>query len=171
MVTLTSGSEGVGCSPRQNSAATNETTIMSKAKDLTKEAPTSPRVRTGGYATLARMADKGRAEIAGTDGDYNFDCPLDKHLFEFTGVTGEDVRKQLEAGASDEELAKWIDANGSKKTDAEKAAWSAEAEASNPYHNPDKKEWFTGACKAVGLDPTSSTLFDLLEADDKASFA
>lgn len=144
---------------------------MSKAKDLTKEAPTSARVRTGGYATLARMADKGRAEIAGTNGDYNFDCPLDKHLLEFAGVTGADVRKQLEAGASDEELAKWMDANGTPKTDAEKTAWSDEAEASNPYHNPDKKEWFAGACKEAGLDPASTTLFDYLEADDKSSFA
>lgn len=51
------------------------------AKDLSKEPPASPRVRTGGYAVLARMADKGRAEIAGTAGDYHFACPLDNCLF------------------------------------------------------------------------------------------
>ena len=136
---------------------------MSNAKDLTKQAPASPRVRTGGYATLARMADKGRADIAGTAGDYNFDCPLDKHLLDFKSVTGAEVRKQLENGASDEVLAKWLDANGTPRTEAEKTAFNEESEASSPYGNPDKKEWFTGACEKVGLDPASATkVWDLL---------
>ena len=52
---------------------------MTTAKDLSKVAPTSPRVRTGGYAILARMADKGRADIAGTVGEYHFNCPLDNY--------------------------------------------------------------------------------------------
>ena len=33
------------------------------------------------------MADKGRAVIAGTAGDFNFDCPLDNYLF-VKGVKG-----------------------------------------------------------------------------------
>jgi hypothetical protein len=41
-----------------------------KAKDLAKEAPASPCIRVGAYAILARLADKGRADIAGTAGDY-----------------------------------------------------------------------------------------------------
>ncbi len=143
---------------------------MNQAKDLSKEAPTSPRVRTSGYAALARLADKGRADIAGTIGDYNFDCPLDRVLFEFAGVSGADVRKQLENGASNEELVVWMDDNGNRKTEAEKNAWSDELEASSPYNDPEKKEWFIGACKDTGLDPTTATLFDLLEADDKASY-
>lgn len=117
------------------------------------------------------MADKGRADIAGTVGDYSFDCPLDKHLFEFKGVSGAEVRKQLENGVSNDELAKWLDANGTPRTEAEKAAFSDQSEAASPYGNLDKKEWFVDACNSVGLDPASSKLFDLLEADDKASFA
>ncbi len=144
---------------------------MNHAKDLTQEAPISPRIRSGGYVTLARLADKGRAEIAGTNGDYNFDCPLDKHLLEFKGVTGAEVRQQLEKGLSTEELAEWLDAHGTPRTEAEKAEWCHESEAASPYHNPEKKEWFTGACQSLGLDPTRATLFDLLEADDETSFA
>src|SRR6187401_3125623 len=44
--------------------------MTTKAKDLTREAPRSPRVRTNGYALLARMADKGRATINNTAGEY-----------------------------------------------------------------------------------------------------
>jgi hypothetical protein len=144
---------------------------MIHAKDLTKEPPTSPRVRTGGYAILARMADKGRADIAGTIGEFHFDCPLDNMLFGFKGVKGSDVRKQLEAGSSNEEIAGWIDANGDPKTEDEKQAWSDEVEAYRPYDNPEKRDWFVGVCKEAGCDPTTSTLFDFLEADDRVSFA
>ena len=40
--------------------------IMSTAKDLTKEAPRSPSKRVGNYVILGRTLDKGRAVIAGT---------------------------------------------------------------------------------------------------------
>jgi hypothetical protein len=46
------------------------------APDLTKRAPRSPRCRLGGYALLPRMLDKGRAEIAWTNGEFPFNCPL-----------------------------------------------------------------------------------------------
>ncbi len=144
---------------------------MSNAKDLTKEAATSPRVRTGGYAILSRMADKGRADLAGSIGEYHFDCPLDNMLFDFKGVKGADVREVIENGANDEAVAAWLDANGDPKTEEEKKAWSDGVEAARPFDNPDKKEWFVGVCKEAGCDPATSTLFDFLEADDKASFA
>ncbi len=144
---------------------------MNTAKDLTKEAPPSPRVRTRAYDIHARMTDKGRAAIAGTVGDYHFDCPLDKDLFGFKGVKGEDVRKQLEAGASDEDIAAWLDANGEPKTAAEKAAWSDSVEAARPYDVPEMRDWFVGVCTEAGCDPVTSTLFDFLELDDKKSFA
>ncbi len=141
------------------------------AKDLTKEAPTSPRVRTGGYAILARTLDKGRADIAGTVGGYHFDCPLDNYLFGFKGVAGADVRKLLENQASNDDVAAWLDANGTAKTAGEVTGWSDSVESARPYDVPDKRDWFIGVCAEAGVDPTISTLFDYLEADDKVSFA
>ena len=43
---------------------------MTAAKDLTKEAPRSPRTRLGDYALMARMIDKGRAALNGSVGEY-----------------------------------------------------------------------------------------------------
>jgi hypothetical protein len=140
------------------------------AKDLSKQAPTSPRVRTGGYAILARMADKGSADIAGTVGSYHFDCPLDNYLFGFKEVSGADVRKLLEEGSTNEYIAAWLDANGIPKSPEEVTAWSDSVEAARPYDHEDKKEWFIGVCAEAGIDPATSTLFDYLEADDKVSF-
>ncbi|RYD33080.1 MAG: DUF5069 domain-containing protein, partial [Verrucomicrobiaceae bacterium] len=126
---------------------------MSNAKDLSNTAPASPRIRTGGYAILARMADKGRADIAGTLGEFHFDCPLHNMLFGFKGVKGADVRKELESGATNDEIAAWLDAHGTPKTEEEKKTWSDEIEAYRPYDNPEKKEWFIEVCGEAGVDP------------------
>jgi hypothetical protein len=142
---------------------------LKSARDLSKEAPRSPRVRVGGYAILARMADKGRASINGTAGEYHFDCPVDNLLFGFKGVTGAEVRPLLASGASDEQIAAWLDTHGTPKTRAEVKAWSDATEATRPYDNPDQRDWFVGECSRLGLKPTT-TLFDYLEADDRTSF-
>jgi hypothetical protein len=76
--------------------------MMTKAKDLTQEPALSPRIRIGAYALLARMADKGRATLNGTAGEYHFDCPVDNMLFGFKGVKGAEVKPLLASGASDD---------------------------------------------------------------------
>lgn len=138
-------------------------------KDLTKEAPRSPRVRIGGYAILARTYDKCRALLWGNIGEYHFDCPLDNMLFGFKGAKGDDFKAEVEKGATDEEMAKWLDNNGEKKTPEEVKAWSDEVEAANPYENPEKRDWFVEQVKVHRLNPLTTTLFDWLEVDDKAS--
>jgi len=50
---------------------------------LTKQAPHSPRQRIAGFAIAARTVDKCRASLAGTLGEYHYDCPLDNKLFSF----------------------------------------------------------------------------------------
>jgi len=79
---------------------------MNIAKDLTKEPPRSLCQRIGGYAVLARMADKGRATLNGTAGEYHFNCPLDNMLFSFKGVQAEDVKNLLASRATDEQVEK-----------------------------------------------------------------
>jgi hypothetical protein len=144
--------------------------MSTSAKDLTKEAPRSPRVRIGNYPLLARALDKGRAALNGTVGEYHFDCPLDNYLFGFKGVKGDDVKALLEKGATDEEVAAWLDQNGNPKTPEEIHAFAAEVEGFRPYDDPEKKDWFAGECEKVGIDPSTSTLFDFLETDDRKSY-
>jgi hypothetical protein len=48
-------------------------------------------------------------------------------------------------------------------------AWSEEVTTTNPYDNPEKREWFEEQVKVHGLDAAKTTLFDWLEVDDKAS--
>ncbi|MDF3059695.1 MAG: hypothetical protein K0R17_3910 [Rariglobus sp.] len=115
------------------------------------------------------MADKGRATLNGTNGEYHFNCPLDNMLFGFKGVDGEDVRNVLHSGASDEEVAEWLNTHGTPRTPEEIKAWPDDRERLSFHNVPEKKEWFSNECRQFGLDPARTTLFELLETDDRES--
>jgi hypothetical protein len=144
--------------------------MTTNTKDLTKEAATSPRHRTGGYAILARMTDKARADIAGKIGDYHTDCPLDHILLDWKGVEYAPVRKLLEEGASDEQIAEYLNTHGTPKTPDEVRAWSDGVEKRTMHGDSEKGGYFDAECEKLGLDPAKTTTFDWLEADDRASY-
>src|ERR1700747_2916715 len=98
-------------------------------KELKKEEPRSPRIRVGGYAILGRTIDKCRALVGGDIGEYHFDCPLDNTLFGFKGINGADFKAQIENGASDQQMAEWLDQSGEKKTQDEVKHWSDQVES------------------------------------------
>ena len=143
---------------------------MNQSKDLTKQAPHSPRPRIGGYVILGRTIDKCRALLWSNIGDYHYDCPLDNILFGFKGVTGDDFKKEVERGASDEELAHWLDTHGTTKSAEEIKAWGDQVEQYSMSNDPEKREYFAEECKKLGLDPEKTSVFTWLEADDKASY-
>jgi hypothetical protein len=146
------------------------TAVVKQATDLTKQPPRSPYTKLGGYVIMARMIDKGRATIAGTNGDYHFDCPLDNMLLSFKGIKGADVKALLTTQADDTKILEWFNANGTAKTPDEIKTWSESMRKVTLNDNPEKKEFFASECKRLGLDPEKSTLFQMLDADDKASF-
>ena len=140
-------------------------------KNLTREAPRSPRIRVGGYAILGRTIDKCRALVAGDIGEYHFDCPLDNTLFGFKGVKGDDFKAQIENGASDQEMVEWLNRNGEKKTPEEIKRWCEKVEVDSLYNDPEKRDFFSEETKKLGLDPAETTTFEWLELDDKVSYA
>ncbi len=100
--------------------------VKSIALDLSSDVPRSPRKVLGGYVVAARTLDKCRAEVAGTLGEYHFDCPLDNLFFEFTGITADQFRDQVASGASDEEMAAWIQENSKQSSNQEIVKWNNE---------------------------------------------
>ena len=137
--------------------------------DLTKQPPRSARVRLGGYVILPRMLDKGRATIAGKNGEYHYACPLDQRFLEFTGIDPRALKRQLKK--SDTEVLAWINAHAKHKcTPPEIVAWSAWQEQRAP-DNPDSREYFNSMHKAGAPKRTDIvTWFDLLDLDDYVSF-
>jgi hypothetical protein len=137
--------------------------------DLTKQPPRSARVRLGGYVILPRMLDKGRATIAGKNGEYHYACPLDQRFLEFAGIDPKALTKELKK--SDTEVLEWINKHAKhKRTAPEIVAWSAWQEQRAP-DNPDSREYFNGLHKAAAPKRTDIvTWFDLLDLDDYVSF-
>jgi len=123
----------------------------------------------GGYAILPRMLDKGRATIAGKNGEYHYACPLDMQFLEFVGIDPKALKKQLTK--SDTAVLEWVKANAKhQRTGPEIVAWSAWQEQRAP-DNPDSREYFNGLHKAGAPKRTDIvTWFDVLDLDDYVSF-
>ena len=139
--------------------------------DLTKRPPRSPRVRLGGYVVLPRLLDKGRATIAGKNGEYNYACPLDQRFLEFAGVDPEALKKELSAGKSDGEILEWIENNARhKRTEPEICAWSEFAARRVPGDAESRSFFNELHQKAAPKREDIMTWFDLLDVDDYVSF-
>ena len=77
-------------------------------RDLAKQAPRSPRERVSGFVIANRAVDKCRAALAGTPGDYHYDCPLDNMLFSFKGITGEQFKTAVKTSKNYEDVGAWL---------------------------------------------------------------
>lgn len=148
------------------------TTNNLAAPDLTQRPPRSPRCRLGGYVLLPRMLDKGRATIAGKNGEYHYDSGLDQHLVKFIGFDAEALREQLAAGKGDGEILEWLNASAkNKRTPWEIEQWSDFQQRRGPDSDAETLEMF--AEKVGALSQTREdikTWGDLLDLDDYVTF-
>jgi len=139
--------------------------------DLTQRPPRSPRVRLGGYAILPRMLDKCRALLAGTNGEYNYACPLDQLFLKFTGVDPEALKEQVASGRNDSELLEWINANASNRPDTIRIlAWTAYVDNRVPGDTETRAFFQELHEGAAAHRKDIHTWFDLLDLDDYVSF-
>jgi hypothetical protein len=135
-------------------------------RDLTKEAPHSPRDRLAGFAIASRAVDKCRASLAGTIGAYHYDGPLDNMLFRFKGITSAQFKAAVQASKSYEDVGDWLLTHGIIKTPEEINIWSNKMEFFEAEKNP---IMHAHLIESFGLNPETNTLFDWLEADDRGT--
>ncbi|MDB6015675.1 MAG: hypothetical protein JWR19_164 [Pedosphaera sp.] len=140
------------------------------SRDLTRQAPHSPRERIGGFVIAARAVDKCRACMAGTLGEYHYNSRLDHMLFNFKGITASAFQIAVATAKTYEEVGAWLLANGTPKSPDEIKAWSDSIEASNPMKSSEWRDAFFKGCQRLGFEPEDTTTFDWLEADDRTSF-
>jgi Domain of unknown function (DUF5069) len=141
------------------------------APDLTQRPPRSPRVRLGGYVILARCLDKGRATLAGKNGEYIYDCPLDQNWFTFAGIKAAKLKRQLRLGKGDTEILEWIAKDSTTKRQPwEIAQWSSFHEDRGPT-DVETREYFNGLLARLSKKREDVVdWFDLLDLDDYVSF-
>ena len=144
---------------------------LKTAPDLTKNPPRSPRVKLGGYVILPRILDKGRATIAGKNGEYDYACPLDQRWFEFAGISPAALKKELAAGKGDGQILEWIEASArNKRTESDIANWSLQAALRGPM-DTESRDYFNKLHeKCAPKREDIATWFDLLDVDDYVSF-
>lgn len=139
--------------------------------DLTQHPPRSPYVRLGGFVHLPRLIDKARATLAGTNGDYNYDCAMDARFWAFTGLHTEAFLAEVKTGKCDYDLLTYVmAAMQPKRTAHEIAAWSAWFEKLPPTTTA-SREFFNHTHAAVGPRREDiATWFDLLDLEDFVTF-
>jgi hypothetical protein len=139
--------------------------------DLTQHPPRSPRVRLGGYVILPRILDKGRATIAGKNGEYHFNCPLDRHWFDFTGTDAEALKAELAKGLGDGAILEWIDANAKlKRSPVEILAWSAYHDTRGPSDVEGREYFHDYHVRLAPKREDVTSWFDVLDIDDYVTF-
>jgi len=140
--------------------------------DLTKRPPRSPRTRLGGYAILPRMLDKGRATIAGTSGEYHYNCPLDQRFVKFVGIDPQKLLAELKKGKGDGEILQWIQSNAKQeRAPWEIEQWSDYMDRRGPDSDAETFGFFVQyVAKFSKTREDIRTWADLLDLDDFVSF-
>jgi len=154
-----------------NPTASTGAAVNYSAPNLTLHPPRSPRTRLGGYVHLPRLIDKARAVVAGTNGDFHYNCPVDQRFLTYTGLNPDALFAEIKAGKSDSEILAYVTANAKPcRHPAEIAAWSQWFEQLTPTP-PDTRAFFNDVHRKNAPDRHDiATWFDWLELDDYVTF-
>jgi hypothetical protein len=160
-----------GARNRSNQGVTAHVTDL-PAPDFTQRPPRSPRSRLGGYSLLSRMLDKGRATLAGTNGEYHFNCPLDQRFLSFVGVDPKKLLAELKQGKGDGEILDWIQSNAKhKRSPWEIQQWSDYMDRRGPDGDAETLAFFAEYVgKFTKIREDIKTWADVLDLDDFVSF-
>lgn len=128
-------------------------------------------MRLGSFVLLPRILDKCRASLAGKQGEYKFNCPLDQQFFNHLQLDAEAFKAEVKAGKGDGEMLEWVRKNAGRKLSiVEAIAWSNYQEQRTPG-DTETREYFTELHKqSAAARNDISTWFDLLDVDDYVSY-
>ncbi len=131
--------------------------------DLTKTYPRSVHDKWLGIVQLGRALDKAKAKASGNLGEYSYDCPMDKGVFEFLGIDAEEFFGVVKNASSDAEIEAYAKKFIDKKSPDEIDQWNREWVTSN-----DSSEFFLNLRNQVAPARTDVTNWaDLLDLDEK----
>jgi hypothetical protein len=141
------------------------------ALDLKKDYPRSPRATLAGYVIAARTLDKCRATLAGTNGEYHFDCVVDNMFFGFAGINADEFKEFVATGADDAAMAKWVEEHAIKRPRIEIIKWNNQMRYQRLNEMSDKiQEFMEGYIPEFvpeNLIPHVDYFFDVYDAEEK----
>ena len=86
--------------------------------------------------------ESAEATLAGTAGEYHFNCPLDNFFFSFGEIDSEEFKAFVATGASDEEVAKWIEEKAKRRPRIEIIKWNNDFRYKRLSELPDRIQEF-----------------------------
>ena len=135
--------------------------------DLTKSFPRSPKATIAGVTMAARAADKGRASAAGTLGEYNYDCPMDRMLFAFLGTDGVEYLAAVLSSSDDTGVVNLIEAKLASKSHKEIDDYNHHLLGHAPKAGTDGVGYFLSGRERVGHGRTDIfTWPDLIDVEE-----
>ena len=139
---------------------------IADALDLTKTPPRSPSEKLGRYILLPRTIDKYRSELAGKNGDYNWDGRLGQLFFTFKGIDPKAFSTYVATGASDDEILAWVEAHGTSRSDDEIYTWTYHCRTWSP-ETDEQKAYYESRRQVYGITNTTIRSWaELLDADE-----
>lgn len=120
------------------------------------------RFKLEGYVHVARMIDKCRAVLAGTEGEYIYPCPMDFRLLEFAGITHEQFTAAVKTNPTDEGVTNWFRGVATPHTQAELDEWNEMMLKRGPS-SPESAEKFKRYLNAVDPSRTDLTAWSDLQ--------
>jgi hypothetical protein len=134
--------------------------------DLTKEYPRGPRERLAGVAMLARTIDKARAQLAGTFGEYIYDCPMDRNLFAALGVSADEFLDIVWRSPDDIAVVAWLRGRNASLEGANIEQHNSAIDAWAPK-SPEGQERFIKQREAIAPGRTDITTWtDLIDVEE-----
>lgn len=141
--------------------------------DLTTSFPRSAKDKLLGLVSLKRAIDKAKAYNEGKLGEYDYDCPHDKPLFEFLGTDGATFAQKVKELDTDDAIAEWVKSSFlTGKSQADIDAFNDARMHWHPEAGSHSAEYFSNLREQIAPDrPEIVTWFDLLDLDEKRPVA
>ncbi len=136
--------------------------------DLTKSVPRSPYDKLGGVVFLPRAIDKGRAELAGTLGDYISRGGRSGRVFDFLGVPEDGFIEALKTRATDDQVWGWVSKHMTTRSAEEIEQFNDWMSSASPDNGDLTWEWFQAQLEESGNGHRSDIKrhFDRLDLDE-----
>jgi hypothetical protein len=117
------------------------------------------------------MLDKGRATLAGKNGEYHYNCTADQHLVKFLGFDPDALLKELATSKGDGEMLEWVKVHSkTPRSPWEIEAWSAFMEKRAPDSDAETLALFAEELGRLSKTEDVKTWFEFGELDDYVSF-
>ncbi len=136
--------------------------------DLTKGTPRSVRDKFLGIVQLGRTTDKAKAVAHGTIGEYNYNCSMDKGLFDFLGINSTEYLKIVTNAKNDSEIENYVKGFLAKKSPQEIGEFNKQSLTATP--SGESLEYFNQLRDKIAPDRKDvKTWPDLLDLEEDRS--